>query len=266
MAHAEINPANPLSKIRIDKQDSEPAYLQIAGAIKELLRSGKIPPGTVMPAERVLAQLFRVSRMTMRQANDVLEREGFIDRQTGRGTFATQNRIIKQEQETRGFSEEIRRRGGTPSSRLISFKTIQATAATAEYFCVAPGAPMYDVQRVRLANDVPIAFEAVQIPVSMCPYLERFNLVDHSLYRILEENYGIELARSEEEISAIQPTTLHRRLLNLPRKAAVLLIRRRTFTSDGRPLELATTAYRGDLYTAMVNSKRQQKQKSPAMN
>jgi GntR family transcriptional regulator len=261
-----IDEANPLLKIRINKEDPEPAYLQIAGAIKDLLRSGKIPPGTAMPAERVLAQLFRVSRMTMRQANDLLEREGLIDRQSGRGTFAVQNRIIKQEQETRGFSEEIRRRGGTPSSRLVSFKTIEATAATAEYFCVAPGAAMYDIQRVRLANDVPIALESVQIPASMCPHLERFNLVDHSLYRILEENYGIELARSEEEISAIQPSALHRKLLDLPRKVAVLLVRRKTFTSDGRPLELATTAYRGDMYTAMVNSKRQHKQKNPSMN
>jgi GntR family transcriptional regulator len=266
MTHQELDEASPLLKVRINKQDPAPAYLQIAEAIKELLRSGKISPGTAMPAERAFAQLFRVSRMTMRQANDLLEREGLIDRQSGRGTFAVQNRIIKQEQETRGFSEEIRLRGGTPSSRLVSFKTIEATAATAAYLRVAPGDAMYDIQRVRLADDVPIALESVQIPASMCPHLERFNLVDHSLYRILEENYGIELARSEEEISAIQPSALHRKLLSLPRTAAVLLVRRRTFTRDERPLELATTAYRGDLYTAKVNSKRQPKSKSSFTN
>src|SRR3954452_4104678 len=115
-------------RVTIDKSNGEPIYLQIAAAIKQLLHSGKIPPGSSLPPEQVLARQFGVSRMTMRQANDVLEREGLIERQRGRGTFAVQNRLIKQEQETRSFSEEIRRRGGVPSSRLISFKTVPATA------------------------------------------------------------------------------------------------------------------------------------------
>src|SRR2546423_2800043 len=105
-------PINALLSIRVDKQDPSPVYVQIAEAIKAMLRNGTIPAGTAMPPERVLAQRFGISRMTMRQANDLLERDGLIERQPGRGTFAVQNRIIKQEQETRGFSEEIRSRGG----------------------------------------------------------------------------------------------------------------------------------------------------------
>jgi GntR family transcriptional regulator len=254
-----------LSKIRIDKHDPGPVYLQIAGAIKELLRTGQIAAGTAMPPERVLAQQFGVSRMTMRQANDILERQGLIERHAGRGTFAVQNRIIKQEQETRSFSEEIRRRGGIPSSRLISFRTIEASPSAAELFAISTGEPLYEIERVRLADGVPIAFESVQIPARLCPHLERFNLVDHSLYEILEGNYGIELARSEEEISAIQPNRLHRKMLGLPRNIAVLQIKRNTFTSDGRPLELATTVYRGDLYTAIVKSTRPHRQKGHAL-
>lgn len=259
-------PPNPLREVRVDRTASEPAYLQIAASIREMLRGGQIKPETAMPPERVLARQFGVSRMTMRQANDLLEREGLIERRPGRGTFAVQNRIVKQEQETRSFSEEIRSRGGVPSSRLISLKTLEASWSLGEYFGIAPGDPIYEIQRVRLADDVAIAFESVQIPAAMCPYLERFNLVDHSLYRILEENYGIELARSEEEISAIQPSAVHKKLLRLPRNAAVLLVKRKTFTSDGRPLELAVTAYRGDLYTARVNSTRQQKRKPPPLH
>lgn len=253
---------NALAKIRIDKQHPEPAYLQIAAAMKELLRNGQIPPGTAMPPERVLAQQFGVSRMTMRQANDLLEREGLIERQAGRGTFAVQNRIIKQEQETRSFSEDIRRRGGVPSSRLISFRSIESNAAEAEFFGITPGQTVYEIERVRLADNTPIAFESVRIPAVLCPHLERFNLVDHSLYAILEGNYGIELAGSEDEISAIQPNKLHRKMLALPRNTAVLQIKRKTFTSDGRPLEIATTVYRGDLYTATVKSMRPHRQKS----
>jgi len=255
--------SSALLSVHIDKNAAEPAYLQIAAAMKELLRSGRIPSGSAMPPEKELAGRFGVSRMTMRQANDVLEREGLIERQRGRGTFAIQNRIVKQEQETRSFSEEIRRRGGIPSSRLLSFRTVEANAAVAQYFGLETGEPLYEIERVRLADNIPVAMESVQIPSRMCPNLERFNLVDHSLYQILEENYGIEIERSEEEVSAIQPKKLHRKLLGVPRNVAVLLVKRKTFTSSGKPLELAATAYRGDLYTAIVRSMRTRKQKSP---
>ena len=251
--------------VTIDKSNAEPIYLQIAGAIKQLLQSGKIPPGSALPPEQVLAKQFGVSRMTMRQANDVLEREGLIERQRGRGTFAVQNRLIKQEQETRSFSEEIRRRGGVPSSRLISFKTVPVTAQVAALFEMEIGAPTYQIDRVRLADGVPMALESIQIPAYRCPNLERFNIVDHSLYQIFEEHYGIELGRSEEEISAITPRQIHRKALELPPNVAVLLVKRRTFTSDGKLFELATDAYRGDLYIAQVQSVRPRKAKSTSL-
>jgi GntR family transcriptional regulator len=245
--------------LHIDKNSREPAYLQIAAAIKEMLCNRKMPTHQPFPPERLLAEHFGVSRMTMRQANDLLEREGLIERQRGRGTFATSNRLVKQEHETRSFSEEIRSRGRVPSSRLISFRTVEAAAAAAQHFGVEVGEPLYEIERVRLADNVPIAVESLKIMSRMCPKLERFNLVDYSLYQILEENYGIHLARSEEEISAVQPTRLQRKMLEMPANTAVLLIKRKTFTSENRPLELAVTAYRGDLYAAIVHSSRPRK-------
>ena len=248
--------------IRLDKSAAEPVYLQIASALRHLLRSGHIAAGAALPPEQVLARQFKISRMTMRQANDVLEREGLIERQRGRGTFAVQNRLVKQEQETRSFSEDIRRRGGVPSSRLVSFRTIESSAAIAADFGIAAGDPIYVIDRVRLADGIPMALESVQIPVSRCPNLERFNIIDHSLYQIFEENYGIELARSEEEISAIAPNKNHRKMLQLPPNGAVLLVKRKTYTTDGKLFELASDAYRGDLYVAIVQSTRTRKLKS----
>jgi len=251
--------------IELDKSSPDPVYLQIAASIKNLLLTGKITMGTAFPPEHALAKQFGVSRMTMRQANDVLEREGLIERKRGRGTFAVQNRLIKQEQETRSFSEEIRRRGGVPSSRLISFQTRDASPADAAEFGIEAGAPLYVIDRVRLADGVPMALESVRIPAARCPNLERFNIVDHSLYQIFEEHYGVELARSEEEVSAIIPQKMHRKALGVPKDVAILLVKRRTFTNDGKLFELASDAYRGDMYVAMVQSMRSKKSKSSVL-
>jgi len=185
----------------IDKQSAVPAYLQITTAIKEVLRGGVHAPGSALPPERVLCEQFGVSRMTMREANDLLEREGYIERHVRRGTFVALQRILKRQQEMRSFSEELLARGARPSSTLLTFRTVHLDSASAEFFGLPQTEWVYEIQRVRLGDGTPIALETVQIPCFLCKGLEHFNLKDHSLYRILEEHYGLQLAYCVEEIS-----------------------------------------------------------------
>jgi DNA-binding GntR family transcriptional regulator len=56
---------------------------------------------------------------------------------------------------------------------------------------------LYEVERVRLADQTPVALELVHIPEYLCPNLDRFNLGSQSLYQILEENYGLALAAAQ---------------------------------------------------------------------
>ena len=124
----------PFSSIRIDKDARTPIYLQIAESIGSLLASGVLPPGYVLPPERVLCEQFGISRMTLRQAMSLLDREGLIDSRRGIGTVVRPSRLRKQEQELRSFSEEIRERGGRPTSRLISLGLVTPAAAAKEFF------------------------------------------------------------------------------------------------------------------------------------
>ena len=243
----------------IDKQVAVPAYLQITAAIKEVLRTGALPPGSPLPPERVLCDQFGVSRMTMREANNLLEREGYIERHAGRGTFVAQHRILKRQQEMRSFSEEMLARGARPSSSLLSFRIVHPSSASAEFFGLPQSEWVYEIQRVRLSDDTPIAYETIQLPCFLCKGLDHFNLTDHSLYRIVEEHYGLQLGYCIEEISASRPNRLHKRLLQLPSSAAVLIVKRKTFTTNDTPVEFGLTAYRGDLYTASVRSVRAKK-------
>jgi GntR family transcriptional regulator len=243
----------------IDKESPLPAYLQIAAAIKETLRIGGLPPGSPLPPERVLCDQFGVSRMTMREANNLLEREGYIERHAGRGTFVALHRILKRQQEMRSFSEEMLARGVRPSSTLLSFRTVHPNSASAEFFELPQSEWVYEIQRVRLTDDTPLALETTQIPSFLCKGLDHFNLTDHSLYRILEEHYGLQLGYCIEEISASRTSRLQKRLLQLPSSAAVLLVKRKTYTTNDTPVEFGLTAYRGDLYAAIVRSVRGKK-------
>jgi len=249
----------PFSSIRIDKDSSAPIYRQIAEAVGALLASGVLPPGYVLPPERVLCAQFGISRMTLRQAMSLLDREGLINSRRGVGTMVRHSRLRKHLQEALSFSEEIRARGGRPESRLISFDRAIPTPLVRDFFELHEQQKVYEVQRVRLKDGEPLALELARLPERLCPGLERFDLARGSLYEILEQSYGLSPETCDEEISSEIPSSEQRKLLSLPARTAVLVINRKTYMEDGRPLELTRSVFRGDRYSAIVHSVRKSK-------
>lgn len=244
----------PFSSIRIAKDASTPIYLQIAEAIGSLLTRGVLPAGYVLPPERVLCAQFGISRMTLRQAMGLLDREGLINSRRGVGTVVRNSRLRKQQQEMRSFSEDIRARGGRPESRLISLELAIPAPPVRDLFELHEQQKVYELQRVRLKDGEPLALELARIPERFCPGLERFDLARTSLFEILEQSYGLRPETCNEEISAEIPNSQQRKLLSLPARTAVLVINRKTYMDDGRPLELTRSVYRGDRYSAIVHS------------
>jgi GntR family transcriptional regulator len=248
-----------LSSIPVIKNSATPIYAQIAEAVGSLLEGGAFAAGVPLPAERWWCEQYGISRMTLRQAMGILERRGLIESHRGRGTFVAHQRMQKQQQELRSFTEEIRLRGGKANSRMLSFALAGPSSEARDALGLTPGEKIYEIKRLRLKDSTPLALEHVHIPERLTPWLDRFDLSKNSLYRILEESYGLKIERSVEEISAAMPSPSCRKLLEIPPKTAVLVVNRRTFTDRGHALELTQSCYRGDLYSAVVHSVRNPK-------
>lgn len=75
-----------------------------------MLASGVLPPSYLLLPERVFCAQFAISRMTLRQAMGLLDREGLVDSRQGVGTVVMHRRLSRQQQEPRSFSEEVRAR------------------------------------------------------------------------------------------------------------------------------------------------------------
>lgn len=73
--------------INISNSSGEPIYLQIASQIKTLILEGKLKEGEALPSMRILASELRISFMTTKRAYEELERDGFIESYTGKGSF-----------------------------------------------------------------------------------------------------------------------------------------------------------------------------------
>jgi len=243
-----------LFSLHVDKDGPTPVYHQIAEQIRRLVREGTLPPGTQLPPERVVCEHVNVSKMTLRQAYGLLEREGLIESRRGVGTVVCRPRVDKKLPEMLSFSEEMAGRGQSASSRLLSFAVTDPSFAAREFLNLSEQQKVYEIQRLRMADGQPIAIERVELPAAWLPNLERYNLEERSLYRVLEEHYGIRLASCREEISAVIPDRNQRKLLGIDRPLALLVIKRQSYAANASPLELSVTAYRGDLYTASIEA------------
>ncbi|MFY8062168.1 MAG: GntR family transcriptional regulator [Usitatibacteraceae bacterium] len=105
--------------IKFDARDTTPLYVQLAHKLAELIREGRYQVDAALPSERSISETLGVSRVTARKAIDRLVDQGLIVRRQGSGNYIAP-RFEQPLSRLSSFSEELSRRGYTPSSRWSS--------------------------------------------------------------------------------------------------------------------------------------------------
>ncbi|WP_165368246.1 GntR family transcriptional regulator [Phytoactinopolyspora endophytica] len=204
-------------------------------------------PADVLPSERNLAELFGVSRVTVRAALKILEEEGVLRSAPGVGTFVAAPHVSTKAPVLRSFSEEIRERGWTPGSRMVESTVGEADFVVAHDLSIEPGERYYEITRVRLADDVPLSIERVRLPERYFPDLLGHDLTG-SLYALLAGVYGVQVSRHERRISAMNVDAQTAELFGVADRAAGLYVVQTAFDQNGRKVEHGRSLYRGDRY------------------
>jgi GntR family transcriptional regulator len=239
----------PSSSRAIDRSSPIPAYVQILQQLRNEVLA--LPAGALVASERDLAERFGVSRMTAREAVRILRQDGLIYHERGRGMFVVRRKLDLHERPgLAGFSTEMRERGLSPRTRLLRFERVQARGEIAQHLQVAVGAPVYRIERLRLSDEVPMVHECTHVPLALCPGLYRYDLSREALYRILREDFGLQLARAAEELEAAAAGRTLARLFKLSPSDPVLTIRRIVYGPAGTPIETTRSIYRADRYRA----------------
>lgn len=245
-----LDTASPL-----DRQSSVPIFTQVKMVIHGAVDSGELQPHRRIPSERELSALFGVSRMTIRQALLEMIGDGVLYTRTGKGTYVADHKIEQPLQRLTSFTQDIGARGLRPSSRLLGADLLPAPIELAQALAIPSGSELVRVRRLRLADGEPLAIETSHLPHSLCPGLIEHDLERHSLYGLLHDRYGLELASAKQTIEAASPTEEERKLLEMPAGVPVLRIHRFTSTRDGVVCEFVQSAYRGDRYQLNVDLK-----------
>src|SRR5882724_7359040 len=234
-----------LAKIvgHLDQRSSLPLYQQLQRALKAAIDKHILSPEDALPAERDLASDFNVSRITVRKALDGLVSEGLLVRRQGSGNFVSA-RVEKNFAMLTSFSEDMRARGRTPRSVWLKRSAGTVTPEEALALRLSPGTPVFRFNRIRYADDAPMALEYATIVATALPSLEAVNA---SLYEALERA-GHRPVRALQRLRAVLLTGDQAELLKAKPGDAGLLVERLGSLPDGRAIEFSQSYYRGDTY------------------
>jgi GntR family transcriptional regulator len=222
-----------------------PRYREIEQTLRA--RIANLRPGDPIPSDADLVAEFGVSRMTARAAVQVLADEGLISREPGRGTFVAEQPHHRRADSLVSFSNEMRRQGRVPSSRLILREVRPARPPEQADLGLRPDGRVVALRRIRLADNEPIALEDVTLPERCAAAVMAADLEAGSLHEALI-GAGFVLARGYATLSAESATAEDARLLGVRARHPLLVERRLIRDDHGRPLERTESRYPGDRY------------------
>ncbi len=228
----------------------EPIYHQLNSHLRHLITSGERPVGAKFLTEREICERFGVSRATANKALSNLVAEGLLEFRKGVGTFVRARALDYNLRALVSFTEEALAAGKHPSTKVLHFAKIKAQHVlddVPQLLQVGPDSQLFYVERLRLADNVPVILDRRYINAEYCADLTRADLTQ-SLYRLWTDRYQLAIEGADERIRAVNLRGAEARALQVRDGAAGLLISSVGYLSGGRPLWSERTLYRGDAY------------------
>ncbi len=236
--------------MKLERNSIVPLHTQIHDFLREDIMANRLKADKSIPSERELAEELEVSRMTVRQALNTLRKEGLIYQKRGKGTFVSSRKFDVHSRNLNGFSDEMNRRGMQPKSMVLQLTRKNALPETAEKLNLEEGEEVFKIERLRLADDIPMAIETTYLCAATFPGLDKYDFGKRSLYRILEKDYGMNMYSAAEDLEAAICDDHTAELLNVKKKSPLLIVYRTVFTQDNQPIEYTKSIYRADRYRA----------------
>ena len=243
---------NVLAEFAPGANDASPLYLQLARQLGDAVRNGRYQVHEALPSERNLSDSLGVSRVTARKAIDQLVEQGLVVRKRGSGNYIAPH-IELPLSRLSSFSEELSRRGYTPSSRWLARGIVTAAADEHLSLGLSPAALVARLERLRLADNVVVAYEVSVLPQTV---LLNPHEVEGSLYEYLTRTKQSP-ARALQHIKAQNAPAKLAEQLGIPVGQAVLFITRVGYLESGQAVELTHSYCRSDYYDFVAEMRRE---------
>ena len=244
----------------IDPSDVIPKYYQLANILRQQIENEDFQPHDPIPSERQLESRYNLSRPTIRQAIDLLSRQGYLYRVHGKGTFVSPPKLQKGMLELTSFSEDMRNRGLTPGHKILEFGYVKPNSETKRHLeIIDDEKKVLRIKRLRFGNDEPIGLQDSFLSLDGELEITREEIEKRgSIYAILQEKFGIYPTEADETLEVTLATREEANLLKIQEGSPLLLNERTLWSQDRKAIEFVRILYRGDRYKYFVRLTRKQ--------
>jgi len=246
--------------MKLKRDLATPLYEQLADGLRQQIVNGKLKPGMGIPPESELTARFQVSRVTARQALDVLVGEGLIVRRQGKGTFVAPPKIQQDLHTLRGFAEVMAQQGREQGMQVLEFGIIPADAPVARALRLSKGDHVLRIKRRHLFRGDPIAFALIYLPHPFARMLTLDQVATTPIYTLLTRHAQVEIKRATQIVRTLAADAVTAKLLALSPAAPVMMIERITYSTHEKPVEYIVFFHRGDRYELAVELYRDPKE------
>ena len=244
----------------IDPTNVIPKYYQLANILRQQIENGDFQPYNAIPSERQLEQRYNLSRPTIRQAIDLLSRQGYLYRVHGKGTFVSPPKLQKGMLELTSFSEDMCNRGLKPGQRILEFGYVKPNNKIRRHLEIPDDEKkVLRIKRLRYGDEEPMGLQDSFLALDSAHTITKEEIEEKgSIYVILQEKFGIYPAEADETIEVTLATHEEADLLNIKEGSPLLLNERTLWSQDRKAIEFVRILYRGDRYKYFVRLTRKQ--------
>lgn len=228
-------------------KSTTPLYKQVANKIKEDIISNGTNAGEAIPTETTLAEMYEVSRVTVRRAVKLLIEDGLIYSVHGSGTYVSDEKIEHDIYKLQGFTEEMSGLHNNPSNEILEFQLTEPSEEVKGYLKLEDNQKVYYVKRLRLADGKPLILEESYLPFDLFPDLS-VNVMKESKYEYID-NKGFKISKRHADLKPILPTEELMEQLHLEEKDPMLCLEAYSTFDDGTRFEYSKVYYHPVKYT-----------------
>ena len=237
----------------IDPGNIIPKYYQLSNILRQKIEEGTWQAHEPIPSERQLEEQYNLSRPTIRQAIELLVRQGFLYRVHGKGTFVSPPKLQKGILELTSFSEDMRNRGLKPGQIFLDFGFVDPPAQVRKQLELLAGRQVLRIKRVRTGNGEPIGIQDSFLALPPGQEITRAEVEQGgSIYNILQEKFGIFPSEADETLEVTLASAEEAALLEIPPGSPLLLNERTLWSQNRQAVEFVKILYRGDRYKYTV--------------
>ncbi|WP_300005846.1 GntR family transcriptional regulator [uncultured Cedecea sp.] len=211
-------------------------YKDVIILLKSKIASPAYNIGDILPTEKELAELYNVSRNTLRKALKVLEDEEFIERRHGSGTYIRNKHFQTSVTHMDSFTEIAKKEGKKANSQVLRFELQTASEDIAGRLRLAVGDPVYYSKRLRFIDNIPMQLEETWMSVNRFPDLT-INHMKQSKFSYIEKQCGVQIIGCFESFQPVHPTHEIAKLLHISSRDPIIKMETQSIDESNNPVD-----------------------------